>query len=80
MNEPAPFAPVSSTDAPGAVRISVDRVASAATGGHLQIRLRPASLPPGVSGGPRVAFELPPAGARELAAKLLAEADALTHI
>jgi hypothetical protein len=65
------------TIATGYLRMTVERVACAATGGHLHIRMTPADVPAGVPIGPRVGMELHPEHARDLAALLVAQADAM---
>jgi hypothetical protein len=64
---------------PAASRLDVEelRIDLERCGSYLQIRLRPADVPPGLSHGPRVALELTQAGARELGAALLRHADAM---
>ncbi len=55
-----------------AIRVDLERVSDV-----LFVRLRPASVPPGITNGPRVALELRADGARVLGNALLRHADAL---
>lgn len=54
------------------IRIDVERFAA-----RLHVRLRPATVPVGVTAGPRVAIELDAPSARDLGHALLRHADAL---
>lgn len=55
-----------------AIRIDLERVA-----GRLHIRLRPATIPPGLSTGPRVCIELAAFDAAQLGHALQRHAEAL---
>lgn len=55
-----------------AIRIDLERVA-----GRLHIRLRPATIPPGISAGPRVCIELAATDAAQLGQALQRQAAAL---